>query len=107
MEHGTPASAHHVRRGAFVARTSLGRSAALLRGVLAPARRLRTRLALASAATLGAAVPGLALGSNFAGGLAFSTSLACVAIAVMILSEFCERRLFFRAEAAPSMPGIG
>ena len=82
---------------------ALDRSRRLLRGPLRATASLRSRtLALAGFGGSLGLLLALAVGS---GGAAFA--VACLTLALGLFSDVLERRLFFQAEAMPSMPGTG
>ena len=82
---------------------ALARSRALLGGDLASLRTTRIATLIGSGIVVPSIVLVLALLAPASAGLALV--LAIVGLATAAVSEFCERSLFFRAEAMPSMPG--
>jgi DMSO reductase anchor subunit len=75
--------------------TALKKSALLVAGPLLAVARARVVLGWA----FGVALP-------IAVALTGSTTLAATALAGHALAEWLERQLFFRAQAAPAMPGV-
>lgn len=86
---------------------ALGRSALLLDGVLSALVGIRKRSAHWGAGALAIVAAGLALGVESTIAVRALAALATLGFAGVLLSEFSERRLFFKAEAAPAMPGLG
>ena len=82
---------------------ALDRSRRLLRGPLAGIASLRIRT-LAIAGFGGPLCLLLALAVGSGGAL---LAIACSSLALGLFSDVLERRLFFQAEAMPSMPGTG
>jgi formate dehydrogenase iron-sulfur subunit len=82
--------------------TAEKRSALLIRGVLGDVARWRARLGW----SFGVAVPlALALACLGAGASTAAAAIAATAVLCAALGEWLERQLFFRAQAAPAMPG--
>ena len=87
--------------------SALGRSARLLRGPLAAPLGLRARLALVGGLALPAAVAAWsALSIQGSWATALGVVLASLGFVLALASEFVERHLFFRAEAARAMPAV-
>ncbi len=82
-------------------RDALGRSAQLMRGALG----VETTLRFAAAALAGLCLLVLLAGANAA--VDATAGLALASFTFLLVGELLERHLFFRAEAARAMPGLG